>query len=215
MTKFDKQYYEEQAKQIPKEVTLYKLGISRYRWLIEHLLRIYKNPTAVNILDIGIQDGQFATGTAAFDFNVIGVDIADEYVRIAKLLRKNVLPEDKNISFQQADICDCEEFVAGKKDFFDCAYSFEVLEHVPDLPKALQNIHTMLKENGLLFICVPNENSWAHDESHIRKFSAYNKEGHIHLYRGLEIERFEVCKIEVAQYDEANSWLYASLQKLK
>lgn len=212
---FDKEYYEQQAKQIPKHINLYKLGIHRYRWLIEHLLRIYKNPAEVNVLDIGIQDGQFATATAAFDFNVIGIDIAEEYVRIANLLKKNVLTEDKQLKFVQADICNCNEFVEKHKNHFDCAYAFEVLEHVPDFLLALQNIRTMLKENGILFVCVPNEDSWKHDESHIRKFSCTEKNGYIHLYRGLEIEGFAVYKIEVAYYDAENNWMLSAWQKLK
>ena len=41
---------------------------------------------------------------------------------------------------------------------FDLIFSFHVLEHIPDYKKALVEMHRVLRNNGVVFIGVPNKN---------------------------------------------------------
>jgi hypothetical protein len=83
-----------------------------------------------------------------------------------------------------ADICDPELFdrelpstrfgtVCLQRDFFDEIVAFDVLEHVPDLAKAMTNCLALLREGGVMRIHVPYDLSFGawQDPTHIRAFN--------------------------------------------
>lgn len=216
---FDKNYYEQQAAGFSQtKLKMYKLNMKRYRWLLQHLLTVYDTPEKVNILDIGVQDGQFATGLAMLGFNVIGIDIADMYVTVSNELKDRVLDPNLRLEFVQADICNCKPFLDKYQDHFHAIYAFEVLEHVPCLDTALSNISHILKNGGVLFTCMPNELSWDNDESHIRYFYMTdnlktNKETvYIGTRRKLHSD-FNLMFLGTHQHDLSNSWIVGIWQK--
>jgi len=49
-----------------------------------------------------------------------------------------------------------EDFALRRREFFDVATSFEVMEHVPDVVEMLNAIHSILKPGGIFVFSVPN-----------------------------------------------------------
>ena len=65
---------------------------------------------------------------------------------------------------------DCEERLSFENNYFDRVIAIHVLEHMANLPKALDEITRVLKKDGLFQVVIPCEGSFAH---HIaRKISA-------------------------------------------
>lgn len=60
---------------------------------------------------------------------------------------------DKNIEFKkiEAPILNLEE------EYFDCIVSFETLEHVADQKKMIEELHRVLKKDGILIVSTPNK----------------------------------------------------------
>ena len=65
---------------------------------------------------------------------------------------------------------DCEKKLNFEDNFFDRIIAIHVLEHLPNLPKTLQEASRVLNENGLLQVVIPCEGSLAY--SLARKISA-------------------------------------------
>ncbi|MDR2352984.1 MAG: class I SAM-dependent methyltransferase [Deltaproteobacteria bacterium] len=57
---------------------------------------------------------------------------------------------------------DCQEELPFQDGYFDRIIAIHVLEHLPDLPRALKNFHRVLKDSGKLIIVIPCEGAWAH-----------------------------------------------------
>jgi SAM-dependent methyltransferase len=57
---------------------------------------------------------------------------------------------------------DCQEHLDFSDDYFDRALAIHVLEHLPDLPKAIDEIKRVLKPNGFLSIVIPCEGGLAY-----------------------------------------------------
>lgn len=79
---------------------------------------------------------------------VIGVDLSEENIKVAK--KRYPLVEFK---------CMNAEKLSFRNSFFDEIYAVDVLEHVKNLSKVLQEISRVLKTNGKLKIVVPGEKS--------------------------------------------------------
>ena len=85
--------------------------------------------------------------------------------------RKNILKqlkiENPKIKTIQGD---CQKKINFKNNYFDRVIAIHVLEHLPNLPKAINEVHRLLKKNGEFLIVIPCEGSLAY--SLARKISA-------------------------------------------
>ncbi len=94
----------------------------------------------------------------------------------------------KNIFFKKtkADICNTH----FKKDFFDIIICCDVLEHVKDDKKAVNEMKRILKKNGKILCTVPAFQKLfsSHDKAlgHIRR---YSKNNILNMMEGLKIEK--------------------------
>lgn len=59
-----------------------------------------------------------------------------------------------------ANICDITQPVKTIDEQYEIICITEVLEHIADTDQALKNIYSLLKNNGLLFVSVPNLAAW-------------------------------------------------------
>ncbi len=59
-------------------------------------------------------------------------------------------------------IGDCQKTLDFKDSFFDKVITIHVLEHLPNLPAALKEIHRVLKPDGEFCIVIPCEGGFAH-----------------------------------------------------
>jgi len=98
------------------------------------------------ILDIGCGKSPLleAIGRNSKDIIPYGIDVS---FRNAKFSR------DKGFKALQA----ASEKLPFKKGFFDAIFFMEVYEHVINKDSAMEEIHRVLKRNGLLFMTTPNK----------------------------------------------------------
>jgi ubiquinone/menaquinone biosynthesis C-methylase UbiE/putative flippase GtrA len=61
-----------------------------------------------------------------------------------------------------AFVGDCQERLPFDDGYFDRIVAIHVLEHLPDLPRALAEFRRLLKPGGVLSAVIPCEGAWAH-----------------------------------------------------
>jgi ubiquinone/menaquinone biosynthesis C-methylase UbiE len=97
-------------------------------------------------LDVGCGIGQYVMASKILGFDVVGLDISKEAVRIAKENNLNVIREDmRKLPF--------------KDNSFDIAIAGGSLEHFPETEVALREIARVLKPRGIFIGNVPNRQS--------------------------------------------------------
>ncbi|MFA6598347.1 MAG: class I SAM-dependent methyltransferase [Ignavibacteriaceae bacterium] len=131
----------------------------REKELNERFLRLnQKSKNRIRtFLDVGCGEGNTLSKAQHYGWEAWGVDVADNRSKEAK---------DKNIQFKRSTLVNAN-FPA---DYFDCIYCDSVLEHVLNPVEYLKEIHRILKKGGVVYIGVPNEESFFND---IKKIMFY------------------------------------------
>ncbi len=108
------------------------------------------------IMDQGCGEGVWMYEFAKFTkpTNVYGCDIDKDSVSKFQEYSKNVNEVDQ-IPKENIKICAAENLTFND-DFFDIVFSNEVLEHVDDDQKAVNEVHRVLKKGGKFIIFTPN-----------------------------------------------------------
>jgi ubiquinone/menaquinone biosynthesis C-methylase UbiE len=71
----------------------------------------------------------------------------------------------------QTRVGDCQEHLSFEDNYFDRVIAIHILEHLPNLPAALREIHRLLnKKHGQFSLVIPCEGGWLYSLS--RKISA-------------------------------------------
>lgn len=104
-------------------------------------------PAGGNILDVGCGNGVISRHLGQFGYNVLGIDISDKTIAVAK--SKNTLP---NVRFE---VISAEDLIAQGKQF-DAVICSEVLEHLHQPEILLKTLYRSLKDDGTLVVTVPN-----------------------------------------------------------
>lgn len=123
-----------------------------------------KQPDAI-LLDAGCSDGEFFFRMDEQYRFAVGLDHNPEALQTLK----ERLPQE-SVQVMQGDICN----LSFSDDTFDVVCCLETLEHVYDMPKAVQELHRVLKKGGKIIITVPIE----------RGFSVLLKQGVAKLFFG-------------------------------
>ena len=97
-------------------------------------------------LDVGFGNGSLLTTAAEFGYDVVGIDLREESVR---LMRE---------AGYDAHAVELDEFRADEP--FDVVSMADVLEHMPFPKRALQRVWELLRPGGLLFLSMPNADSF-------------------------------------------------------
>lgn len=154
--------------------------LSRNKLIIWALNKYFNN--FKSFLEVGCGTGFVLSGVSlAFpDTKLLGSEIFIAGLGYAAAR----LPSAKFIQMDARNIPYREEF--------DVIGAFDVLEHIEDDVKVLQEIHAALKENGFLFITVPQHRwLWSPVDKyacHVRRYSASE------LHKKLELVGFEVVR---------------------
>jgi 2-polyprenyl-6-hydroxyphenyl methylase/3-demethylubiquinone-9 3-methyltransferase len=100
------------------------------------------------VLDLGCGEGDFTAALAAVGAKVVGVDVAAEPLRRARL-------RFPGLEFVQ--VSDALPFACGA---FDVVWAGEVLEHVQDGLGLLAQIARVLAPAGRLLVSTPDHGAW-------------------------------------------------------
>lgn len=102
------------------------------------------NDEKVNVLDVGCLVGTTLLKLNQMNYEPVGIDINNNYVKIAR-------------NYSQ---CPVYQMNANNLDFednyFDYILCTETLEHIHNQEKTLKEFYRVLKEEGRIFISVPN-----------------------------------------------------------
>ncbi len=121
--------------------------------LIWKLKLINKYKPASTILDYGCGTGEFLHHLKSHGWIATGVEPSESARQKATSLLKTLV-------FESIDK------IKGKE--FDVISLWHVLEHIHDLNEKLSSIKSLLKEDGIIFIAVPN-----HESPDAQKYGAY------------------------------------------
>jgi len=99
------------------------------------------------LLDYGCGNGSYISKMQRFGWNVIGMDMSEEAVKVCKM--RNV---ETYVGVNPAEKFDPESF--------EVVTLWHVLEHVPSPSQTLKQIHQVLKPGGKLIMALPNIDSW-------------------------------------------------------
>lgn len=125
----------------------YKSGFNiKNNYRIELMINIIKkiNPINNNILDIGCYDGTLLSKIPKKN-NLFGIEASDKGYRLClknKIKVTNFFFNDNKLPY--------------KSNFFDIVIAGEIIEHIYDTDKFLNEIKRILKPNGYLVISTPN-----------------------------------------------------------
>jgi SAM-dependent methyltransferase len=113
--------------------------------MIEAIISDYRHAPirGLTVLDIGCGNGGVSAYFARKN-EQYGVDVAD-----------NVRPENRAFAFKRVD----SEALPFADGFFDLVLSHHVIEHVKDQARHLDEIHRVLKPEGLCYLATPNRTS--------------------------------------------------------
>jgi 2-polyprenyl-3-methyl-5-hydroxy-6-metoxy-1,4-benzoquinol methylase len=127
-----------------------KFAIKNKFQLVQSYLESNGTPS---ILDVGCGTGEFLKYCSSKNWRVSGVEPSEKALKAAS-----------NLSFE------IYSSIAEVNHSFNLITLWHVLEHIPELNTTLQNLRNLLKDNGTIFIAVPNFNSY--DAQHYKSFWA-------------------------------------------
>lgn len=121
-------------------------------------------------------------------------------------------PAQYKISEIECQYCDLNGRIPFDDATFDVCFSIEVIEHLNNPQNIINEIHRILKPNGMLFLSTPNVHSIAQklrflfsDEFHWFRDKHYRGLGHIHpifdwLLKRMIRERFELLAYDAPTF---------------
>lgn len=134
-------------------------------WHVHKELREWSSElreSKIDILDAGAGFGQYSYWMSGKfpKSTILSVDVKDEQVADCNNFFQSI--GRKNVKFEVADLT---KFV--KENSFDLALSVDVMEHILEDVQVFKNIHTSLKQGGMLLISTPSDQggSDVHEDS--------------------------------------------------
>jgi len=139
------------------------------RITIQSKIRLIKNfVQSGNIIDIGSGSGEFLNEIQKKDFITTGIE-------------PNANARKYAIDNFKLNILDETEINNLNINCFNVITMWHVLEHVYDLDQRIKQIQSLLTENGILVVAVPNSASW--DAKHYGKYwAAYDLPRHLYHF---------------------------------
>jgi 2-polyprenyl-3-methyl-5-hydroxy-6-metoxy-1,4-benzoquinol methylase len=111
---------------------------------------IEKDPqTTKSVLEVGCGDGFVLAALSNLNVSLTGVEISEK-----RVLRAKKAAPAANIILGDARSLDLEAHS------FDICICTEVLEHIPDPSRAVNELKRLTRPGGLMIVTVPNERNW-------------------------------------------------------
>ena len=138
-------------------------------------------------LDVGFGSGALLTTAAEFGYEVAGIDLREESVRLMREIGYDVR------------VADLDDYRAAP---FDVVSMADVLEHTPVPKRSLRRASELLKPGGLLFLSMPNADAFVWQATTSNRSNPYW--GEIEHYHNFGRRRLcallEECGFELARY---------------
>ncbi|NBI05848.1 class I SAM-dependent methyltransferase [Senegalia massiliensis] len=113
---------------------------------------LFKPFKGMKVLDIGCGTGNFSIRLKELGCEVIGVDISDEMLNVA---RKKAKEKNLDIDFLNMDIYNLE----FDNESFDAVFSMAAFEFIKDTKKAIDEVFRVVKPNGQILVGTINKDS--------------------------------------------------------
>ncbi|MBI5045167.1 MAG: class I SAM-dependent methyltransferase [Candidatus Levybacteria bacterium] len=174
---FTKSYYQEDIGLLVQNVLEGKnpkAYLRKYATLATKTIEQLKK--GLRICDIGCGTGAFLLKLEEGGHKVYGYDINRAQAEFAR--KKNGL---RHIRDAQSLRGYCRK-VKIRREFFDVITCFEVIEHVLDLNKFIEEVYAYLKPGGIFILSTPNNNriqmheKWDYPPIHVSRFKKMNME---------------------------------------
>lgn len=143
-------------------------------------------------LDVGFGNGSLLTTAAEFGFEVVGLDMRPATVAMMR-----------DFGYE-AHAVDIEDY--RPSELFDVVSMCDVLEHMPHPKKALERVHGMMRDGGLLFVSMPNSDAFLWQtltkngvNPYWAEIEHYHNFGRRRLYALLRASGFEPRSYAVSQ----------------
>lgn len=170
-------------------------SMSQAVWYNQWTLNKFKKFLNGEILEVGCGIGNFTSDLAKYG-KVWAIDINNEYVEQAK----NRVAEKAHIG--SGDIEKGEYFFNDKK--FDIVVCLNVLEHIKEDMKAVNNLYNLLKKGGKLILLVPvHRFLYGEIDRAIGHFRRYDKN---ELTKGLKKSGFKIIFSRSINFLGALGW---------
>lgn len=139
------------------------------------------------ILDVGCGTGSLMLQLTLAGYTVNGADLSDECIRNTKDRMRAFAPDTKPIIKK----CNAEAIDFPDRTF-DALIAAEILEHVDDDRKAVNEFYRLLKPRGICLITVPaNQNLWDISDEMAGHKRRYSKDALMRLFnsRSFKVEK--------------------------
>lgn len=145
-----------------------------YKKIID-LISPYIKKSSV-VLDYGCGVGTLDLYFGSKCKKIVGIDISNRAIQIAKSTLRNINIKDTNIQFQTLERFKKENNY-NKYDVIICS---EVIEHVPDDTQLISDLYSYCKKGSVLFLSTPSVNSPLHRLGVLKRFD--DRVGHLRRY---------------------------------
>lgn len=126
---------------------LHEINPLRLDWIRQHA-----ELAGRKVVDIGCGGGILAESMAVSGADVLGIDMADGPLAVAKL---HLAESGAEVSYEQIT---AEALAANKAGEFDVVTCLEMLEHVPDPSRIIQSCAELVTPGGHVFFSTINRN---------------------------------------------------------
>ncbi len=144
---------------------------------VAHLYAIRKIRGAQRVLDVGCGTGYGSAMVASRVREAVGIDTSEEAVAWARAKHQLV-----NLEFMTMPATG----LSFPDDYFDAAYSIQVIEHIEDVELHLSEVVRVLKPSGRFVVATPNRLTYSpnglHNAFHVREYDARELESLLASY---------------------------------
>lgn len=127
--------------------SLHEINPLRLDWIRQHV-----DLQGKEAVDIGCGGGILAEAMAAAGANVLGIDMADAPLGVARL---HQIESGVNVHYEQMT---AETLAASRPGEFDVVTCLEMLEHVPDPAQVIRSCAELVRPGGDVFFSTINRN---------------------------------------------------------
>ena len=175
----------------------------KINYVYKKIERYIKN--ARTACEVGVGEGYLLRLLYNYGLEVVGVDISKYLVNH---LRNKFYREGLDIELIQGDVSK----VKLEKGKFDLIFCLDVLEHIPDVKKAIENIKKGLSDGGLLIGTLPlNENLYDNVVICPKCHHKFHRLGHCHSFSSVkEIKKLLGSEFKILQIGEVKNFINAS-----